>query len=482
MKIVRAQLAKALVVVLLAIAAGCNFAPHYVRPSVETAPFYKENPGTNDTATNIWQVAQPRDDAIRSNWWVLFNDTNLDALESQIAISNQNVMAAFKNYVVAHEEVREAQAQYYPTLTGMPSLTRQRQYSGGFQLLNPNLTTYDLPLDGSWQPDFWGRVRNTVRSAAAQAQASAADLENTKLTAQAELASDYFQLRGQDALIQLYEDTIVAYSNTLSLTHVLFINGIDSRIPVVQAETQLQTTEAEATNLRILRAQLEHAIAVLMGKPPESFAIPFSPLAATPPQIPAGIPSQLLERRPDIAAAERAVASANAEIGVARAAFFPNITLSASGGFESPTAASLLKWSSRVWSIGASASQPIFNAGLFPAVVQFKATYDADVAEYRQTVLTAFQGVEDNLAALRILQVQVHEQENAVNTSQDYVNLAVYDFKLGIDSYLDVITAQTTLLANRQMLVTIHVQQMEDAVTLVEDLGGGWAASQLPKN
>jgi NodT family efflux transporter outer membrane factor (OMF) lipoprotein len=484
MKFVHTHFVKILLAVALAVFfAGCSFAPHYKRPAVETPAAFKESPGTNDIDTNIWQVAQPDDAMLRSNWWVVFNDTNLDALEDQVAISNQNVVVAFEQYRVAHEMVREAQAEYFPTLTGDPGVTRQRTYTGGgLTLRNPNVTFYDLPLDGSWQPDLWGKVRNTVKSSAAQAQASAADLENTKLTAQTELASDYFQLRGQDALIQLYSDTVGAYSNSLSLTKVLFKTGIDSDEDVAQADTQLETTEANATNLGILRAQLEHAIAVLMGRAPEDFSIPSLPETVSPPPIPSGVPSQLLQRRPDIASAERTVASANAEIGVARAAFFPNVTLSASGGFESPTTGSLLKWGSRVWSIGANASQPIFNAGLPPAVIQYKAAYESSVAQYRQTVLTAFQQVEDNLAALRILRKQIQQQTFAVKASLTYLNLATYRYKLGIDSYLNVITAQTTYLDNRQTLVNLYTQQMESAVTLIQDMGGGWNASQLPKN
>jgi NodT family efflux transporter outer membrane factor (OMF) lipoprotein len=483
MNLVRAHFGKILLVAVLAVCAGCNLAPRYKRPAVETPAQFKENSITNDIDTNIWQVAQPADATIRSNWWEAFNDTNLDALESQVAISNQNVIVAFSDYLVAHEQVREAQALYFPTLTGNPSVSRQRTFTGGgLTLRNPNVTTYDLPLDGSWQPDFWGRVRNTVRASAAIAQADAANLENTKLTAQSELASDYFQLRGQDALIQLFADTVGAYSNSLSLTKTLFKTGIDSDEDVAQAETQLETTEALATNLRILRVQLEHAIAVLLGRAPETFSIPAMPLTANPPDIPAGVPSQLLERRPDIAASERAVAAANAQIGVARAALFPNITLSANGGFEAPQTASLFKWGSRVWTIGANASQPIFNAGLYPAIVQFKAAHEASVAQYRQTVLTAFQQVEDNLAELRILKVQIQQQEVAVKSSQNFLNLATYRYKLGIDSYLNVITAQTTYLTNRQTLDNLYTQQMMDAVLLIEDLGGGWNASQLPKN
>jgi NodT family efflux transporter outer membrane factor (OMF) lipoprotein len=484
MKFVQLHFAKIiLVVTLAALFVGCSLAPRYKRPAVETPAAFKESPGANNLDTNIWQVAQPGDALIRSNWWVVFNDTNLDALEDQVAISNENVIVAFENYRVAHEEVREAQAEYFPTLTSSPGVTRQRTYTGGgLTLHNPNVTTYDVPLDGSWQPDLWGKVRNTVRSSAAVAQADAADLANTKLTAQTELASDYFQLRGQDALIQLYSDTVGAYSNSLSLTKVLFKTGIDSDEDVAQAETQLETTEATATNLGILRVQLEHAIAVLMGQAPEDFSLPLMPATISPPPIPSGVPSQLLQRRPDISASERTVASANAEIGVARAAFFPNVTLSASGGFESPVTSSLFHWGSRVWSIGANASQTLFNAGLPPAVLQYNATYRADVAQYRETVLTAFQQVEDNLSALRILRVQIQQQNVAVKSSLTYLNLATYRYKLGIDSYLNVITAQTTYLNNRQTLVNLYTTQMQDAVTLIEDLGGGWNASELPKN
>jgi NodT family efflux transporter outer membrane factor (OMF) lipoprotein len=470
-----------LVIGLALLWAGCNLAPKYQRPPIETPAEFKES--TNNLDPNIWQVAQPGDDTIRSNWWEMFNDTNLNSLEDQIAVSNQNVVAAFQNYLVAHEQVREAQAEYYPTMTATPSVNRVRTYTGGgLTLHNPNITTYDLPLDGTWQPDFWDRVRNTVRASAAQAQASAADLENTKLTAEAELASDYFQLRGQDSLIQLYDDTVGAYSNSLQLTTVLFKTGIDSQEDVAQAETQLETTEATATNLRILRAQLEHAMAVLLGRPPEALSIPRMPAMTNPPDVPSGVPSQLLKRRPDVAAAERAVMAANAQIGVARAAFFPNITLSASGGFEAPNTTTLLDWSSRVWAIGASASQPIFNAALLPAAKQYNAAYNASVADYRQTVLTAFQQVDDNLVALHVLKTQIQQQDVAVKSSSKYLDLATYRYKLGIDSYLNVITAQTTYLNNRQTLVNLYTQQMTDSVTLIEDLGGGWDAKELPKN
>lgn len=466
---------------------GCNFAPKYSRPAIETPATFKENSGVNAN-TNLWLDAQPNDAVIRSNWWEMFNDTNLNYLEEQVAISNQNVVVAFENFLSSHDMVKEAQSEYYPTLTANPSVSRSREYTGGAGntftngIQFPIVNNYDVPLDASWQPDLWGRIRNSVRTATGQAQASAADLENAKLSAQAELASDYFQLQGQDSLEKLFDDTVDDYSNTLKLTEVLYKTGIDSEQDVAQAEVQLETTESEATNLRILRAQLEHAIAVLLGRTPASFSIPQSPSLPVPPPIPVAVPSELLERRPDIAAAERAVYAANAQIGVARAALFPNVTLSAAGGFESATFADLPKWASRVWSLGATASQAVFNAGLFPAIKQYKAEYESTVAQYRQTVLTAFQGVEDNLVALRVLKIQIEQQKVAVSSSQKYLDLAMYRYKLGIDSYLDVVAAQTSLLTNRQTLENLYIQQMTDAVTLIEDLGGGWDASQLPKN
>jgi NodT family efflux transporter outer membrane factor (OMF) lipoprotein len=489
-KIMQTHLGKILfVMAFVALWAGCSFAPKYKRPAVETPGSFKENSGTNDIDTNIWQSAQPNDDVIRSNWWEMFDDPVLNSLEEQVAISNQNVAVSYENYMTAHAIVHEDQAQFLPTVTtgnNGPSVIRSRTSAGGggaFTVRNPNNTEYIVPVSASWEPDLWGKVRNTVRNAKGTAQADAADLANATLSAQAELASDYFQLQGQDALEQLFDGTVNAYSNSLKLTQVLYKTGIDSDQDVAQAETQLETTEAQATNLRILRAQMEHAIAVLLGRVPGDLSIPRSPLIARPPRIPVGLPSQLLERRPDIAAAERAVFAANAQIGVARAAFFPNVTLSASGGFESSMTANLFNWSSRIWNISAAAAQtPIFNAALPAGLAQYNASYRNTVASYRQTVLTAFQGVEDNLSNLRILKIQIAQQEIAVNSSQTYLNLATYRYQLGIDSYLNVITAQTTYLSNRQTLLNLYTQQMMDAVTLIEDLGGGWDASRLPKD
>jgi NodT family efflux transporter outer membrane factor (OMF) lipoprotein len=366
-------------------------------------------------------------------------------------------------------------------LTFNPAVNRQRQVNPGVAGGGGTFSLYSLPLDASWQPDFWGQVRNTIKADTFEAQASAGDLENTRLAAQTELAMDYFQLRSQDSLIRLYNDTVKAYRDSLNLTTVRFQTGIASQEDVSQAATQLDTTEAQATNLAILRAQLEHAIAVLMGKAPAEVSIPMVPLTNGPPPPPLGVPSRLLERRPDIAAAERRLAEANARIGVAKAAYYPNVTLSAAGGFESSATSSLLNWSSRVWSIGAGAAQTIFDAGLRRATVQqFRSAYDGTVAQYRQTVLTAFQQVEDDLASLRILARQVEQQDAAVKASEQYLALSLLRYTQGIDSYLNVITAQTTLLANRQTLVAIRTQQMIADVQLIQAIGGGWDASQLP--
>jgi NodT family efflux transporter outer membrane factor (OMF) lipoprotein len=464
---------------------GCSFAPKYQRPAVQTPAAFKELTPQSPEATNLWKMAQPGDAALRGKWWEVFNNTQLNALEEQVAVSNQNVAAAFANFLSARALVKEARAQLYPTLAANPGVTRSRQVflgnSSGSSSGSQTLTDYSLPLDAAWQLDLWGRIRNTVKANTFEAQATAADLQNTRLTAQAELAVDFFQLHAQDALIQLFTDTIRAYQESLDLTKVRFQTGIDSDEDVAQAETQLETTEAQATNLGILRAQLEHAIALLIGKPAAAFALPAEPLTASPPATPFGVPSQLLERRPDIAAAERRVAEANAQIGVAKAAYYPTVTLSASGGFQSSAISSLLNWSSRVWSVGAGVGETLFDAGLRKATVQqFQAAYDNTVATYRQTVLTAFQQVEDDLATLRILTHQLEQQEMAVKASARYLALAMNRYKLGIDSYLNVITAQTTLLVNQQTLVNLRVQQMTASVQLVEAIGGGWDASQMP--
>jgi NodT family efflux transporter outer membrane factor (OMF) lipoprotein len=425
-----------------------------------------------------WKVAQPQDSALRGKWWEILGDAQLNALEEQINISNQNVAAAFASFMAARALVREARAQYFPTVTAGASITRQRQNTASGATTS---TEYSMPFDASWTPDLWGRVRNQVRANVANAQASAADLENTRLTAQAELAVDYFQLRGQDALKQLLDSTVVAYEESLKLTKALYETGIDSDEAVAQAETQLEATRALDTGIGILRSQYEHAIALLTGQPASSFSIAVEPLKTPPPAIPFGVPSQLLERRPDVAANERLMAQANALIGVQKAAYYPTLTLSASAGFESTKGSNWLTWPSRFWSVGPSISELIYDGGLRRATVeQYRAQYDQTVANYRNTVLTAFQQVEDNLSALRILSQEIQEQDTAIASAQRSLNLATDRYRLGIDPYLNVITAQTTLFSNQQTAVNLRIEQIVDSVQLIEALGGGWDSSTLP--
>ena len=470
--------------------AGCTVGPAYRAPQSPPAAAYKEaEPGEGSG----WKLALPQDAAIRGKWWELFGDPQLNDLEEQVEVGNQNLAGAFAAFMQARALVRQAQAQYYPTLTLGASLARSRQLLGvaggvgagaGAGGTSPAVVTgndFSLPFDASWTPDLWGRVRNLVKGQVAAAQASAADVANTRLTAQAELAVDYFQLRGQDALIQLTSATVEAYRQSLDLTRAQYETGIGTDEAVAQAEVQLRTTEAQATNLGVARAQYEHAIALLAGKPASSFSISPAPFNVQPPQVPVGVPSQLLERRPDVAADERLVAQANAQIGVAYAAYFPTLTLGASAGFDSSTLADWLKWPSRVWSLGPSVSETIFDGGLRGATVaQYRAAEDQAVATYRQAVLTAFQQVEDNLAGLRILMQEIRQQDDAVSSSQRYVTIATDRYKLGLDPYLDVITAQTALLSNQQSAINLRMQQLVDCVQLIEALGGGWDAAMLP--
>jgi NodT family efflux transporter outer membrane factor (OMF) lipoprotein len=459
---------------------GCVVGPKYHRPTVDTPGTFKEVTPDDLKKMDGWKVAQPQDSALHGKWWEILGDPQLNTLEEQVNISNQNVASAFASFMAARALVREARAQYFPTLTAGASITRQRQPStatGG----GTTFTEYSLPFDASWTPDLFGRVRNTVRAAAANAQASAADLENTRLTAQAELAVDYFQLRGQDALKQLLDSTVVAYEKSLELTKALYETGIDSDESVAQAETLLEATRALDTNIGILRSQYEHAIALLVGKPASSFSIAVEPLKTPPPAIPFGVPSQLLERRPDIAASERLMAQANAQIGVAKAAYFPTLTLSASAGLESTQGSSWFTWPSRFWSVGPAIAETIYDGGLRRATMeQYRAQYDQTVANYRNTVLTAFQQVEDNLSGLRILSQEIQEQDVAIRSAQRSLGLATDRYRLGIDPYLNVITAETALFSNQQTAVNLRITQIVDSVQLIEAIGGGWDSSTLP--
>jgi NodT family efflux transporter outer membrane factor (OMF) lipoprotein len=467
---------------------SCTVGPKYSRPTVQAPPAYKELRPENYKETDGWKVAQPKDDVLRGKWWETFGDQKLNALEEQVSISNQNVVATAANFLSARALVRQARSQYFPTLTASPNITYAHSpfisLSGGSSstsFLSGTFSEYVLPFDASWQPDLWGRVRNTVRANAYGAQASAADLENVRLTVEAELAVEYFQLRGQDALKQLFGATVAAYQDSLHLTNDRLHAGLATSEDVAQAETLLDTTKALDTNLGILRAQYEHAIAMLTGQPASTFSLAEESFSANPPAIPYGMPSQLLERRPDIASAERLMAQANAQIGVATAAFYPNVTLSAAGGFENTSITSWFTWPSRFWSLGPTLSQTLIDGGLRRATVQqFQAAYDQTVANYRQTVLTAFQQIEDNLAALRILSEELQQLDTAIKSADNNLQLATSRYKAGLDPYLNVITAQAALLGNEQSAVALRMQQMTATVQLIESLGGGWDASKLP--
>ena len=473
--------------------AGCSIGPKYHPPVTSAPPVYKESP-TQFKETDGWKVAQPSDAMLRGKWWEIFNDPELNALEEQLNIDNQNIKQFFENFMAARAIVREARAQYFPTAGTTPSYSRSASSanlgasrgatsgsSGTATFSGSQSTLYTLPLDISWAPDLWGKVRKTVQENQYAAQLSAADLENERLTEQASLASFFFEIRGQDALQKVLNDTVEADKKSLELTQALYDTGINDQISVVQAQTALQSVQAAAINLGVARAQFEHAIALLIGKPASEFSIPVRPMTTAPPPIPIGVPSQLLERRPDIAAAERNMAAANAVIGIAYTAYYPTLTLTAAGGFESSSLHQLLDWTSRFWSIGGSLSETLFDAGLRRATVnQFIATYNATVASYRQTVLAAFQQVEDNLASVRIESQQIQQLQQAVQSSETYLKLEMGRYETGIDPYLDVVIAQTTLLANQQALVTSQVSQMTAAVQLIAALGGGWDKSQLP--
>jgi NodT family efflux transporter outer membrane factor (OMF) lipoprotein len=475
---------------------GCVAGPKYHPPAPQApAAVYKESP-TQSKETGDWTVAQPADAKLRGKWWEIFDDPELNALEEQLDISNQNIKQSFENFMEARAIVREARSQYFPTLAAVPSVTHSRASANvgttavsatgtGTTSTAPQLqsTLYSLPLEASWEPDLWGKVRNTVRQAQYAAQVSAADLENERLSEQASLAQYFFAIRGQDQLQKIFDDTVGADQKAYDLTRGLYETGIDDEISVVEAETTLRSAQAGATNVGIARAQYEHAIAMLVGKSASDFSIPVKPMTVAPPPIPVGVPSELLERRPDVAAAERTMAQANAAIGIAYAAYYPNLTLSGDGGFESSSFSHWLSWPSRFWSVGASLSETIFDAGLRRATVQqYVATYNADLAGYRQTVLTAFQQVEDGLAEVRILSKEIQQEQQAVNSAQAFLKLEQARYDTGIDPYIDVLVAQTTVLADQQTLNSLQVQQMTYAVALVEALGGGWDRSQLPSS
>ena len=461
---------------LFAFLAGCAAGPDYVRPQIETPAQYKELQG--------WRQAEPRDALPRGSWWTMFGDRELDALMARVDLSNQTLRAAEARFRQSRALADQARAALFPALSANASATRSKSPSLSNQpsFAVGAVNNYNVALNTSWELDVWGRVRRSVEAGEASWQASAADLEAVRLSAYAALAQSYFALRVADATRQVLEDTVAAYERTLELTRNRYAAGVAARVDVVQAEVQWKSARAQLIDVGVERAQLEHAIALLVGEAPAAFSIERAPFAASMPAIPVGLPSELLERRPDIAAAERNAAAANARIGVAQAAFFPAITLSGAAGFRSTDSANLFTTPSRFWSLGGALAQAVFDGGLREAQKQQAiAVYDEDAATYRQTVLTAFQEVEDNLAALRILEEEARLQDEVVQAARHALELTTNQYKAGVVSYLNVISAQTTLLSNERTASSLLGRRLTASVALVKASGGGWSAESLPR-
>src|SRR5581483_5720618 len=470
----------------LVVLCSCNPAPKYSKPPVNAPQAFKESAPDQFKEGPGWKVAQPGDDKLRGKWWELYNDPVLNSLEEQVQISNQTVIQAEANFRAARALVVSARSGLFPTIGTAPSYTNSRfssttrtavvtpgssvasgtPSSGGATSATSTgtstvINSFSLPFDVSYTVDLWHRIRNQVAANAFSAQASAADVATALLSTHAALAEDYFEVRALDAQEGILQDTLKNYRDALNLTTTLFNAGIDSDEEVAQARTQLDTATAEATDLGVARAQFEHAIATLMGKPAAEFSLPVAPFIPNPPQIPVAVPSEMLERRPDIAAAERQVAAANAEIGIARAAYYPNLTLSATGGFQTSHFTEWFTWPSRFWSLGPTLSQTLLDFGARRGLnEQAEASYDASVASYRQTVLSDFQSVEDQLSALRIYAQEVSQYETAIHSSAHFLELSLTRFRTGVDSYLNVITAQNAVLNNRETQVATQLKQM----------------------
>jgi len=471
---------------LLFFSSACSVGPKYQRPTAPVPAAYKEQPPDNSKVGAEWKPAQPNDGTVRGKWWEIYNDPQLNALEEQVSISNQNVLAAEAQFRAAKDAVRIARSGLFPTVTALPSIVNSRtsgtlSSDGVINFASGVRTNYNLPVDVSYQADVWGSIRHSVSASAEAAQVSAAQLENARLIFQSELAQDYFQLHGADSNKDLLERTVKSYEQYLQLTRNRYNGGVASGGDVAQAETQLNTAKAQLIDLEVARTQFEHAIATLIGKPPAALSISSTALKSPPPPVPVGVPSSLLERRPDIAAAERQMAAANEEIGIAKAAFFPALILSASGGLQSSSFLNWISWPSRFWSVGPQVAQTLFDAGRRRAqLAQTQAAYDFTVAGYRQTVLTSFQEVEDNLAALRVLSNEASAEDDAVRAAERSLQIATDQYKAGTVSYLQVITSQAIALQDERAAVDILTRRMVASVRLVEALGGGWDATTLP--
>jgi NodT family efflux transporter outer membrane factor (OMF) lipoprotein len=479
------------VVAALSIAfTGCRVGPQYVRPSAPLAPAFKEPPPANFAAVDGWKPAQPDDSQLRGDWWKLFGDPQLDELEAQIDPANQTLKEAEANFRQARALIRYNRASEAPAISTAPSVgavrdSRNEPYFSG-TLANNGEGNFVLPFDLDYEIDLWGRIRRTVAQAREQAQASAADLATSRLSLQAELAFDYFDLRADDAQSRLLNDTVTAYQNAVQLTEDRYNGGASPLSDVTQARTQLQTAQVFATDVAIQRAAYEHAIAVLVGKPPATFSLPPTPItvnAPTVPAIPGVLPSELLERRPDIASDERLMAAANEQIGLAKIAYYPTLSLSAVTGYMGTSVVNWLSWPSRFFAVGPTFSETLYDHGRRRAVSDVAvAQYDQTVASYRQTTLTAFQQVEDNLNALHNLEIEARQQHDATASAQQSLDLFNIRYEDGVDNYLQVITWQTALLENQINDIVIARRRFEDSVLLVKALGGGWTASQLPQN
>ena len=484
----------ALPVLAALLMASCTVGPRYHAPAPSAPPEFKEakiaptipspaagKPDPTLQGLGQWQVAAPSDATLRGNWWELYNEPELNALEEQLDINNQNIQQAYENFMAARAQVRQARSAFFPTATVGAGASRNRTSGTVAGSTGSTYTALDLTSGISWEPDLWGKVRNAVRSAQYTAQLSAADLESERLIEQSSLAEYFFEIRGQDAIEKILDDAVAADKKSLDAEQARYDTGVDDRISLVEAQTTLASAQSAAINNQVARAQYEHAIATLIGKAASGFSVPVLAKTSAPPPIPIGLPSQLLQRRPDVAAAERAMASANAQIDVAFAAYFPTLTLSGSGGMESSAIGKLLAASSRFWSVGPSLSETVYDGGLRRATVnQYIATYNADLAAYRQSVLTAFQQVEDSLAAVRILSDQLVRQQEAVDHAHTYLSLEQARYDTGIDPYIDLASAQITLYSNQQTLASLQIQQMTASVELIQALGGGWDKSQLP--
>lgn len=470
---------------MLGLLAGCNPGQKYQRPVVPAPPEYKESVPPSNPPHGTWKTAVPNDQVLRGDWWKLYRDPQLDALEDRISVNNQTLRAATEKYLQARSQVAIAHSSFFPTLLAGPSAAREK-YSSNRPLNTPGSETEftDLVLSGqaSWEPDLWGRVRRSVESARANAQASAADLANVEVSVRTELALDYFELRGLDTQQQLLDSTVKSDEDYYHLTLIRFRSGLAAESDVALAQTQLESIRAKAIDTGAARAQYEHAIATLTGQPASTFSLPSAPLTLKLPVIPNSVPSELLERRPDIAAAERRALAANAQIGMAQTAYYPNISLTGIGGFESTGFGSWIQGPSILWSLGGSATQTLFDAGRRHAITeQARAAYEASAANYRQSVLNGFQEVEDNLAALRILDHEATTQQIAVTAAERSLHLSVERYRGGLTTYLEVLTTQTAQLTSQRTAADITTRQFAASVQLIKALGGGWNTTQLPK-